>query len=65
MGRIFIQMTHELRASGCSNSCGEGKHALVLKNMNLLRSSFDEQGIRVERLVIAKDTFDRINRIYP
>ncbi|MGI6454266.1 MAG: flagellar hook-length control protein FliK [bacterium] len=60
MGRIFIQMTMNSGHLVAQIHAEKESTRLVLeKNMNLLRSSFDEQGIRVERLVIAKDTFDQ------
>lgn len=59
LGRIHIQMTMENGALTAQiTALKEDTRVLLQQSVNSLRSAFEESGIKVDRLVINKDTLD-------
>jgi flagellar hook-length control protein FliK len=59
LGRIHIQMTMDNGALTAQITAQkESTQVLLQQSVNSLRSAFEEQGIKVDRLVVNKDTLD-------
>lgn len=59
LGRIHVQMTMENGALTAQITAQkESTQAMLQQSVNSLRSAFEEQGIKVDRLVVNKDTLD-------
>ena len=63
LGRVSIQLKMANNVlSAQITAQHESTKALLEQNLSSLRAAFDEQGIKVDRLVISRDTFDMKNQ---